>query len=169
MAGNRVGQCVRLGVIVDAVYDWRAYSLTSDPQADDGLISVTPKVVPTGTVSPYLVREIAPGDIVRLGEVEGVFTLPEPLPDRLLFISAGSGITAMSMLRDLDHPKCLRDVVAVHSDRTAEQMMFDSTGCAPIGVTVRRCSPGPATCSTRWSSTGTSTVTPRVCTSIEGA
>jgi hypothetical protein len=126
-------------------------------------------VVPPGTDSSYLVREIAPGDIVRLGEVEGVFTLPEPLPDRLLFISAGSGITAMSMLRDLDHPKCLRDVVAVHSDRTAEQMMFDSTGCAPIGVTVRRCSPGPATCSTRWSSTGTSSVTPRVCTSIEGA
>ena len=38
MAGNRAGQYVRLGVIIDAVYDWRADSLTSDPQADDGLI-----------------------------------------------------------------------------------------------------------------------------------
>ena len=40
---------------------------------------------------------------MRLGGVEGTFTLPDPLPDRLLFISAGSGITPiMSMLRDLD-------------------------------------------------------------------
>ena len=127
-AGHQAGQYVRLGVIIDGVYHWRAYSLTSDPHADDGLISVTPKMVPTGTVSPYLVRQIAPGDIVRLGEVEGVFTLPNPLPDRLLFLSAGSGITPIiSMLRHLDHHDALRDVVAVHSDRTAEQIMFDST------------------------------------------
>ena len=127
-AGHRAGQYVRLGVIIDGVYHWRAYSLTSDPHADDGLISVTPKVVPTGTVSPYLVRELAPGDIVRLGEIEGVFTLPEPLPERLLFVSAGSGITPIvSMLRDLDHRGGLRDVVAVQSDRTADQIMFEST------------------------------------------
>lgn len=31
------------------------------------------------------------------------------------------------MLRDLDHRNCLRDVVAEHSDRTAEQIMFDFT------------------------------------------
>lgn len=127
-AGHRAGQYVRLGVIIDGVYHWRAYSLTSDPHADDGLISVTPKVVPTGMVSPYLVRELAPGDIVRLGEIEGVFTLPEPLPERLLFVSAGSGITPIvSMMRDLDHRGGLRDVVAVHSDRTADQIMFDAT------------------------------------------
>ena len=43
-----------------------------------------------------------PGAIVRLGGVEGTFVLPDPLPARLLFISAGSGITPiMSMLRSL--------------------------------------------------------------------
>ncbi|WP_420752687.1 ferredoxin reductase [Rhodococcus sp. O3] len=126
--GHRAGQYVRLGVVIDGVYHWRAYSLTSDPHADDGLISVTPKLVPTGTVSPFLVRGITPGDIVRLGEVEGVFTLPDPIPDRMLFVSAGSGITPIvSMLRHLDHLDALDDVVAVHSDRTAGQIMFDST------------------------------------------
>ena len=40
--------------------------------------------------------------IVRLGGVEGTFVLPDPLPERLLFVSAGSGITPiMSMLRAL--------------------------------------------------------------------
>jgi ferredoxin-NADP reductase len=63
--------------------------------------------------------------LVRLGEIEGVFTLPEPPPPKLLFISAGSGITPiMSMLRSLDHHDELGDVVHIHSARTRDQVMF---------------------------------------------
>jgi stearoyl-CoA 9-desaturase NADPH oxidoreductase len=127
--GHKPGQYVRLGVVIDGVYHWRAYSLTSDPSPEDGLISVTPKKVDSGVVSPYLVQKIQPGELVRLGEIEGVFTLPEPLPPKMLFISAGSGITPiMSMLRSLDHrgelgpERC--DVLAIHSARTREQVMF---------------------------------------------
>jgi ferredoxin-NADP reductase len=123
--GHKPGQYVRLGVVIDGVYHWRAYSLTSDPCPEDGLISVTPKKVDNGVVSPYLVQKIQPGDLVRLGEIEGVFTLPEPLPSKLLFISAGSGITPiMSMLRSLDHRGEVDDVVVIHSARTREQVMF---------------------------------------------
>lgn len=123
--GHKPGQYVRLGVVIDGVYHWRAYSLTSDPEPEDGLISVTPKKVDTGVVSPYLVQGIQPGDLVRLGEIEGVFTLPEPLPAKMLFISAGSGITpVISMLRSLDHGAELRDAVVIHSARTREQVMF---------------------------------------------
>ncbi|MCA2244703.1 ferredoxin reductase [Mycobacterium sp. WUMAC-067] len=123
--GHKPGQYVRLGVVVDGVYYWRAYSLTSDPAPEDGLISVTPKRVDGGVVSPYLVHTIRPGDLVRLGEVEGVFTLPEPLPAKLLFISAGSGITPIiSMLRSIDHGGDVGDVVVIHSARTREQVMF---------------------------------------------
>jgi ferredoxin-NADP reductase len=123
--GHKPGQYVRLGVVIDGVYHWRAYSLTSDPSPEDGLISVTPKKVDSGVVSPYLVQKIQPGDLVRLGEIEGVFTLPEPLPPKMLFISAGSGITPiMSMLRSLDHHTGLGDVVAIHSARTRDQVMF---------------------------------------------
>lgn len=125
--GHKPGQYVRLGVIIDGVYHWRAYSLTSDPDPRDGLVSVTPKLVEGGVVSPYLVRKIAPGDIVRLGEIEGVFTLPDPVPARLLFVSAGSGITPiMSMLRSLDHRDLLDDVVVVHTASTPEQVVFSS-------------------------------------------
>lgn len=123
--GHKPGQYVRLGVVIDGVYHWRAYSLTSDPSPQDGLISVTPKKVDNGVVSPYLVGKIRPGDLVRLGEIEGEFTLPEPLPSKLLFISAGSGITPiMSMLRSLDRRGEIGDVVHIHSARTRDQVMF---------------------------------------------
>lgn len=123
--GHAPGQYLRIGVVVDGIHHWRAYSLTSDPEAADGCISITPKLVDAGKVSPYLVRKARPGVIVRLGGVEGTFTLPDPLPAKALFVSAGSGITPiMSMLRALDHHDALGDVVLVHSARTPEDVIF---------------------------------------------
>jgi stearoyl-CoA 9-desaturase NADPH oxidoreductase len=125
--GHRPGQYVRLGIEVDGVHHWRAYSLTSDPGCADGRIAITPKLVEDGKVSPFLFSRVRPGAIVRLGGVEGTFVLPEPLPERLLFISAGSGITPiMSMLRSLDARAGLRDVVHVHCARTADGVIFAS-------------------------------------------
>src|SRR6202012_5587196 len=86
--GHRPGQYLRIGVIVDGVHHWRAYSLTTDPVRPDGLIGITPKRVEGGLVSPYLVHGARPGDIVRLGGVEGTFVLPRPVPPNLLLISA---------------------------------------------------------------------------------
>ena len=123
--GHEPGQYLRVGIVVDGVHHWRAYSITSDPGRPDGFISITPKLVERGKVTPYLVRHAHPGTIVRLGGVEGTFTLPDPLPPKLLFVSAGSGITPiMSMLRDLARRDALADVVHVHSARTAEAVIF---------------------------------------------
>jgi ferredoxin-NADP reductase len=123
--GHQPGQYLRLGIEVDGVHHWRAYSLTSDPGRSDGCISITPKLVPDGKVSPFLFGGVRPGTIVRLGGVEGTFVLPDPLPARLLFISAGSGITPiMSMLRSLDARRQIEDVVHVHCARTADEVIF---------------------------------------------
>jgi ferredoxin-NADP reductase len=123
--GHKPGQYVRIGLDIDGVRHWRAYSLTSDPFREDGLISITPKVVDAGKVSPYLVREVGAGTIVTLSNVEGDFTLPDPVPEKLLFISAGSGVTPiMSMLRHLDHENQLRDVVHLHSARRTDEVIF---------------------------------------------
>jgi ferredoxin-NADP reductase len=123
--GHRPGQYVRLGIAVDGVHHWRAYSLTSEPHRPDGLIAITPKLVERGKVSPFLNRQVQPGTIVRLGGVEGTFVLPDPTPERLLFLSAGSGITPIaSMLRGLEHEGELRDVVHVHCSREAEGVIF---------------------------------------------
>ncbi len=123
--GHEPGQYLRVGVVVDGIFHWRAYSLTSDPGRADGCIAITPKLVADGKVSPHLVRQAKPGAILRLGGVEGDFTLPDPLPEKLLFISAGSGITPiMSMLRALHRREELRDVVVLHSARTADGVIF---------------------------------------------
>jgi ferredoxin-NADP reductase len=123
--GHQPGQYLRIGVIVNGVHHWRAYSLTTEPERPDGLIGITPKLVDSGKVSPYLVHRARPGDIVRLGGVEGTFVLPDPPPERLLFISAGSGITPiMSMLRSLDRTEAVDDVVHVHSARTPDGVIF---------------------------------------------
>jgi stearoyl-CoA 9-desaturase NADPH oxidoreductase len=123
--GHRPGQYLRLGIEVDGRHHWRAYSLTSEPGRSDGCISITPKLVPAGKVSPFLCERLRPGAIVRLGGVEGTFTLPDLLPSRLLFVSAGSGITPIaSMLRSLASGGGMGDVVHVHSSHTAAGVAF---------------------------------------------
>ena len=125
--GHRPGQYLRVGFQIDGRHHWRAYSITSDPGRPDGLISITPKLLETGVVTPYIVREATPGTIVRLGGVEGTFVLPGELPERLLFVSAGSGITPiMSMLRSLEGDGGLRDVVHLHSARSEDDIIFGS-------------------------------------------
>ncbi|GAC1316386.1 MAG: ferredoxin reductase [Thermoleophilaceae bacterium] len=123
--GHQPGQYLRIGLDIDGRRHWRAYSITSDPGRPDGCISITIKNVDEGTVSPYLVRRGRTGSIVSLGGVEGTFLLPDPLPEKLLFISAGSGITPiMSMLRSLARDDALNDVVLLHSARTEEDVIF---------------------------------------------
>jgi ferredoxin-NADP reductase len=123
--GHKPGQYLRLGIEVDGVHHWRAYSLTSDPERRDGCIAITPKLVEGGKVSPFLFSGVRPGAIVRLGGVEGTFVLPEPLPRQLLFVSAGSGITPiMSMLRAMARAGAIEDVVHLHCARTEAEVIF---------------------------------------------
>jgi ferredoxin-NADP reductase len=57
--------------------------------------------------------------------VEGEFVLPDPPPEKVLFISAGSGITPiMSMLRHIDQSGELGDVVLLHSARRIDEVIF---------------------------------------------
>ncbi|MFD0538302.1 ferredoxin reductase [Actinomadura luteofluorescens] len=119
--GHRPGQWVRIGVDVDGVLHWRTFSLSSPPRRD-GRITITIKAARDGFVSAHLVNEIRPGTVVRLSPPEGGFTLPSPVPRKLLFVTAGSGITpVMAMLRHLDGAS---DAVLVHSDRTAGDVIF---------------------------------------------
>src|ERR1700751_4265839 len=54
--GHRAGQYVRIGVEIKGVRHWRPYPPPSEPNRADGCISITPKLVEGGVVSPYLVR-----------------------------------------------------------------------------------------------------------------
>ncbi|MGC4806211.1 ferredoxin reductase [Micromonospora sp. DT233] len=121
--GHTPGQYVRLGVDVDGVRQWRAYSLTSVPGRPDGLISVTVKAIPDGKVSNYLVRRAKPGTLVHLDQAQGEFVQPATAVERILFVTAGSGITpVMGMLRAGAHQGA--DVVLVHSAPTPADVIF---------------------------------------------
>lgn len=105
-AGHVPGQYVRIGIDVDGVRQWRAYSLTHGPRRD-GHISITVKAVPEGKVSNHLVHHCPVGSLVHLEQAAGEFVLPDfdELNQRkvkLLFVTAGSGITpVIGMLRNL--------------------------------------------------------------------
>jgi stearoyl-CoA 9-desaturase NADPH oxidoreductase len=114
-AGHVPGQYVRIGIDVDGVRLWRAYSLTHGPRAD-GRISVTVKAVPDGKVSNHLVHRAKVGTLVHLEQAAGDFVLPAS-GGKFLFVTAGSGITpVIGMLRNL-FP--VTDSGAVHLPRSA--------------------------------------------------
>lgn len=122
-AGHVPGQYVRIGINVNGVRQWRAYSLTSLAGAPDGTIAITPKAIPDGVVSNHLVHNARPGTLVMLDQAIGDFTLPTPTPDKILFITGGSGITpVMGMLRNL--PSAGADIVLLHSAPRAEDVVF---------------------------------------------
>jgi ferredoxin-NADP reductase len=125
-AGHRPGQYVRVGVDVDGVRLWRTYSLTHGPRRD-GCLSITVKAIPGGVVSHHLVRRAKPGQMIQLEQAEGEFVLPQPLPRKLLLVTAGSGITpVIGMLRNLFSRRrpLGADIKLVHVNQSESTAIF---------------------------------------------
>ncbi|CAM2809980.1 stearoyl-CoA 9-desaturase [Mycobacterium intermedium] len=129
------GQYIGIGLLVDGRWRWRSYSLTSPAAESSGssrarggrprTVTITVKAMPEGFLSTHLVAGVAPGTIVRLAAPQGNFVLPDPAPDSILFLTAGSGITpVMSMLRTLVRRKQITDIAHVHSAPTQADVMF---------------------------------------------
>ncbi|MDF0529052.1 ferredoxin reductase [Tsukamurella sp. 8F] len=142
------GQYIGIGVLLGGRWTWRSYSLTSVPEHQDGRapseVSITVKAMAEGFLSSHLVNGVAPGTVVRLQAPAGDFTLPNPLPEKILFLTAGSGITpVMSMLRTLDRRgiPADTDIIAVHSAPDADSALFREElaefDASHAGVTVR--------------------------------
>ncbi|MEV6678880.1 ferredoxin reductase [Streptomyces erythrochromogenes] len=119
--GHTAGQYVRIGVDVDGRRLWRAYSITSPTNRRDGRVTITVKAIPDGKVSNHLVRGAQPGTLVQLDQPTGDFVLPQARPAKVLYLTAGSGITpVMGMLRDTEFD----DVVMVHSAPRPQDVIF---------------------------------------------
>jgi ferredoxin-NADP reductase len=124
-ADYQPGQYVGIGLRVDGRWHWRSYSLTSVPQRDEKRITITVKATPEGFLSTHLVNGVKPGTIVRLAAAKGDFALPDPPPPKILFVSAGSGITPlMAMLRTIKARGHDTDIVHVHSAPSADAVIF---------------------------------------------
>jgi len=124
-ADYQPGQYVGIGLRMNGRWHWRSYSLTSVPQRDAKHITITVKATPEGFLSSHLVNGVEPGTIVRLATPKGDFALPDPPPPKILFISAGSGITPlMAMLRSLAARRQNSDIVHVHSAPSKDGVIF---------------------------------------------
>lgn len=119
------GQFVGIGVQVAGKYQWRSYSVSSPPRRTGRTIAITVRAMPEGFMSNHLVNGLEPGTIVRLAMPNGDFVLPDPPPEKVLFLVAGSGITPiMAMLRTLDRRHSMTDVVLQYSSPNRERMIF---------------------------------------------
>lgn len=118
------GQYIGIGVMIDGRYVWRSYSLTCTPQSLGDRLSITVKAIPKGKLSNHL-TQVQPGTIIRLAEPAGEFFLPTPLPEKVLFLAAGSGITpVVSMVRWLAERPHNVEVALVYTVRNREDLLF---------------------------------------------
>jgi ferredoxin-NADP reductase len=124
--GHRAGQHVTLGIEIDGVRHHRCYSITSAERAGrGGSIEIAVQSVDGGLVSNHLRTHARAGDVVVLSQADGDFVLPTFVPDRLLFVTGGSGVTPIiGMLRTLAERPPHSDVVVLHHAPAAADTMF---------------------------------------------
>jgi ferredoxin-NADP reductase len=106
--GHRAGQHVDVRLTAEDGYQaQRSYSIASAPE--EARIALTVDRIDDGEVSPYLLDELRPGDVVELrGPLGGWFVWEAHDGGPLLLIAGGSGVVPlMAMLRH-------RHVVASH-------------------------------------------------------
>jgi stearoyl-CoA 9-desaturase NADPH oxidoreductase len=124
--GHRAGQHVQLGVEVEgARRTTRVFTISSPDSRPGDRFTVTLRANPEGVVSRFFVERAQPGTMVHLSQAQGEFVLPDRVPEHVLFISGGSGITpAMSMLRSLQRRTHRGRVTFVHYARSPEHQIF---------------------------------------------
>jgi stearoyl-CoA 9-desaturase NADPH oxidoreductase len=122
--GFRAGQHVLVGMEVRGRRMQRCFSLSSAPDATRR-VSITVKRHTGNGVTAWMHAALTPGATVTLSPAFGDFCLPEAAPQKLLMISAGSGITPMmGMLRMLYACGHRGDVVLLHSCRDDADWVF---------------------------------------------
>ncbi len=127
------GQFVTLNLEINGKPIKRAYSISSTPSRPHSLDITVKRATPPnnvpdappGLVSNWLHDNLQAGSQVKIGTPLGDFSCLERPSSKILFISAGSGITPMmSMSRWLLDTNAGSDIVFFHSARTAEDIVF---------------------------------------------
>jgi ferredoxin-NADP reductase/anaerobic selenocysteine-containing dehydrogenase len=119
------GQFCTLVVSIDGRKVVRSYSISSSPTRPF-VLEFTVKRVPGGLLSNWLPEHVQVGDRLELSGPKGRFCLvPGQIPKKLLFLSAGSGITPlMSMSRWLCDLSADVDVKFLNSVQTPGDQVF---------------------------------------------
>jgi glycine betaine catabolism B len=119
------GQYVTLSVVINGHCYKRSYSLASSP-ARAGVIEITVKrSANRGIVSNWLNDNLKIGDTLAVKGPFGKFSCAPMLPQKILFIAAGSGmVPIMSMLRWLADVNANVDVHCLLSFRTPNDIIY---------------------------------------------
>jgi len=118
------GQFITISPIIAGQTVARCYTVSSSPTRPFAF-SITVKRVPGGAVSNWLHDNLNPGDTLRASGPTGSFTPVGHPAKKLLYLSAGSGVTPlMSMTRAVYDMAANLDIVFIHSARTPVDIIF---------------------------------------------
>lgn len=118
------GAFVTLGLYIDGKKVSRSYTISSSPSRPD-ILEITIKRVEGGLVSNYMADNVKTGDLIEARGPSGKFTCFDLPGEKLLFLSAGSGVTPMmSMTRWLLDTGSECDIVFFQSARSDEDIIY---------------------------------------------
>jgi ferredoxin-NADP reductase len=123
--GHRAGQHVDVRLTAEDGYQaQRSYSIASPP--DQNRLMLTVERLSDGEVSPYLVDELRPGDVIELrGPIGGYFVWEARIGGPLLLVAGGSGIVPlMAMLRHRAASGSTEPARLIYSSRSFEDIIF---------------------------------------------
>lgn len=123
--GHRAGQHVQVGVdLPGSRRTTRVFSVSSAASGPGDRFTITMRANPDGVVSRFL-ADAEVGQLLHLSQAQGDFVLPDQMPDHVIFISGGSGITPlMSMLRTLQRRTHRGRITFVHYAQSPAHQIF---------------------------------------------
>lgn len=131
--GHRAGQHVQVGVEPTGGAGGRrfvrVFTVSSPDSGPGDRFTITLRANPDApgrqSVSRFLVEEARPGTMVHLSQALGDFVLPDHVPEHLILVSGGSGITpVMSMLRSLQRRTHRGRVTFLHYAQSPDHQIF---------------------------------------------
>jgi glycine betaine catabolism B len=122
------GQFIGIQLEINGVKHNRSYTIASSPTRPH-LLELTIKLDPQGAVSPWLHSQVVKGSTLELRGPAGRFNNMDvgfnPQSDKLLLISAGSGITPMmSMARFYCDQASQKNIVFLNWSRSTQDIIF---------------------------------------------
>ncbi|MFT7683516.1 MAG: hypothetical protein ACI935_003012 [Moritella dasanensis] len=117
------GQFITLNLKIGQDLVMRNYTLSSSPSRPD-LLAITVKRVPEGKASNWLNDNLTVGGRLGASSPRGPFHAFTATTQKLLLLSAGSGITPMlSMARYYADTECDKDIIFFYSAKTAADLI----------------------------------------------
>jgi len=118
------GQFIGIQIEINGEKHNRSYTIASSPTRPH-LLELTIKRDPLGVVSPWLHDKLIQGAELELRGPAGRFNCMDIENDKVLLISAGSGITpTMSMLRFWSDQGLAKDIQFVNWSRSVQDIIF---------------------------------------------